>query len=542
MDQEAASASSAAALGADVLARIFEAAPNPYLLLRADAPRYTIAAVSNAYLNATGTQRSAIVDRGLFDVFPDNPDDSSASGVSDLRASLDRARRDGKPDAMGVQKYDIPHRDGSGRFKVKYWSPVNTPVQGADGAIDYIIHRVEDVTEFILAREHTAAEAAKKIESATARAEEMEAEVLRSDVLIKKANRDLKQTLERLAEANEKLKDVDRMRTGQLDIALIAARMGAWSLDQITGELITSDVCRSDYGWLADAPFTHADMLSLIHPDDRDRRDRMVAQAFAAHEDLEVEYRVIRPDGEVVWMLVRGRADYGPDGQPVRAMGVSIDITQRKRAEERRNTLIAELNHRVKNTLSSVQSIALQTSMAASTPDEFLAAFDGRIQALVRAHDLLTANSWQGAGLDDVIRRTLAPYAERTTDDVGHNIEVAGPTIRLSPEAAVTLHMAFHELATNAAKYGALSAPGGSVGVVWSVDRSAQPAMIAVVWRERGGPPVQPPTRRGFGSNLLKVGLAREFGGGTQMHFEPEGLTCEMQFIASSRIEAPERA
>jgi two-component sensor histidine kinase/PAS domain-containing protein len=542
MDQEAASASSAAALGADVLARIFEAAPNPYLLLRADAPRYTIAAVSNAYLNATGTQRSAIVGRGLFDVFPDNPDDSSASGVSDLRASLDRARRDGKPDAMGVQKYDIPHRDGSGRFKVKYWSPVNTPVQGADGAIDYIIHRVEDVTEFILAREHTAAEAAKKIESATARAEEMEAEVLRSDVLIKKANRDLKQTLERLAEANEKLKDVDRMRTGQLDIALIAARMGAWSLDQITGELITSDVCRSDYGWLADAPFTHADMLSLIHPDDRDRRDRMVAQAFAAHEDLEVEYRVIRPDGEVVWMLVRGRADYGPDGQPVRAMGVSIDITQRKRAEERRNTLIAELNHRVKNTLSSVQSIALQTSMAASTPDEFLAAFDGRIQALVRAHDLLTANSWQGAGLDDVIRRTLAPYAERTTDDVGHNIEVAGPAIRLSPEAAVTLHMAFHELATNAAKYGALSAPGGSVGVVWSVDRSAQPAMIAVVWRERGGPPVQPPTRRGFGSNLLKVGLAREFGGGTQMHFEPEGLTCEMQFIASSRIEAPERA
>jgi two-component sensor histidine kinase len=241
-------------------------------------------------------------------------------------------------------------------------------------------------------------------------------------------------------------------------------------------------------------------------------------------------------------MLVRGRADYGPDGQPVRAMGVSIDITQRKRAEERRNTLIAELNHRVKNTLSSVQSIALQTSMAASTPDEFLAAFDGRIQALVRAHDLLTANSWQGAGLDDVIRRTLAPYAERTTDDVGHNIEVAGPAIRLSPEAAVTLHMAFHELATNAAKYGALSAPGGSVGVVWSVDRSAQPAMIAVVWRERGGPPVQPPTRRGFGSNLLKVGLAREFGGGTQMHFEPEGLTCEMQFIASSRIEAPERA
>jgi two-component sensor histidine kinase len=536
MDKDAVSPSNAASLGGDSLGRIFEAAPNPYLLLRTDAPRYTIAAVSDAYLEATGTERSAIVGRSLFDVFPDNPEDNSATGVSDLRLSLDRVRRDRAPDGMGVQKYDIPLRDGSGRFRVKYWSPVNTPVQRPDGQIDYIIHRAEDITDFILAGERTDAELARKIETVTARAERMEAEVLRGGMQIKAANRDLKLALERLAEANKKLKDVDRLKTEQLDVAINAARLGTWALDTASGELVTSEFCRSDYGWTSDAPFTYADMLALIHPDDRERRDRLVGEAFTAHRDLEVEYRVIRPDGEVVWLLVRGRAEYDADDKTTRAMGVSLDITQRKRAEERRSALIAELNHRVKNTLASVQSIALQTSMAVQDRQEFLAAFDGRIQALVRAHDLLTANSWQGAGLDEVIRRTLAPYAAR--NGVGHRVEIAGPPIRVGSEAAVTLHMAFHELATNAAKYGALSAPGGSIAVAWTVNRGDGAIAIEIAWTEQGGPPVRPPTRRGFGSHLLQTGLARELGGKVDMRFEPEGLVCEMRFAASPRFTA----
>jgi PAS domain-containing protein len=228
MDQDAAAPSGTALLGGGDLGRIFEATPNPYLLLRADAPRFTIAAVSDAYLAATGTERSAIVGHGLFEVFPDNPHDSAATGVSDLRSSLDRVLRDGAPDGMGVQKYDIPVRDGSGRFEVKYWSPVNTPVMRPDGGIDYIIHRVEDVTEFILTRERADAELAR-IETVTAMAERMEAEVLRGGVRIKAANRELKQALESLAEANEKLKVADRLKTDQLDVALNAARLGTWS-------------------------------------------------------------------------------------------------------------------------------------------------------------------------------------------------------------------------------------------------------------------------------------------------------------------------
>jgi len=153
--------------------RVFDATPAPYLLLAADAPRFTIVGVNAAYLAATGTRREAILGLGLFEVFPDNPHDPTADGVSDLRASLDRVLRARERDVMGVQKYDIPLRDQPGRFEVRYWSPINTPVIGTDGAVSCIIHRVEDVTEFILARED--AERAGRL------ADDMQAEVLRSE-------------------------------------------------------------------------------------------------------------------------------------------------------------------------------------------------------------------------------------------------------------------------------------------------------------------------------------------------------------------------
>lgn len=260
----------------------------------------------------------------------------------------------------------------------------------------------------------------------------------------------------------------------------------------------------------------------------------MMQQALAMRQDLEVEYRIIRPDGEIAWMLVSGRAEYNADGNPLRGVGVSLDITQRKRAEERQNAMIAELNHRVKNTLASVQSIALQTGMAAPEPKDFLPAFDGRLRALAMAHDLLTANAWQGASLKDIVARTLAPFAGR--EGGGHRIDIAGSLMQLDSEAAVTLHMAVHELATSAVKYGALSAPEGSISVIWRLERDANPPALLVIWREQGGPAVSAPMRRGFGSNLLQNGLARELSGSVTMNFEPGGLVCEMRFPTSTKI------
>lgn len=194
--------------------RLFESCPHPYLVLTPSST-FTIAAVSERYLSATGTQRDAILGRGLFDVFPDNPNDSSASGSNDLRSSLQRVLRDRVQDVMGVQKYDIPTDDG---FQVKYWSPVNTPVFDTENTIVAIIHHVEDVTEFMLLGERE--RRGTRRQSDTPASERMEAEVLHRTQEVKEANRQLKaakEELERreteLASLNERLRELDRLKS-----------------------------------------------------------------------------------------------------------------------------------------------------------------------------------------------------------------------------------------------------------------------------------------------------------------------------------------
>jgi PAS domain S-box-containing protein len=199
---------------------LFESSPNPYLVLRPDPPKYTMVAVNDSYLSATGTQCEEILGLGLFEVFPDNPSDPSATGVGDLHTSLDRVIQERTQDVMGIQKYDIPRRGpGESGFEVKYWSPVNTPVFDKQGAIAYIIHRVEDVTEFILLREQSSQEATR-IEKVQAKADRMEAEVLQRAREVKEANRQLKAAndeLERreqeLTRLNERLQELDRAKT-----------------------------------------------------------------------------------------------------------------------------------------------------------------------------------------------------------------------------------------------------------------------------------------------------------------------------------------
>jgi two-component sensor histidine kinase len=206
--------------------------------------------------------------------------------------------------------------------------------------------------------------------------------------------------------------------------------------------------------------------------------------------------------------------------------GISLDITDRKIAEERQKLLIHELNHRVKNTLATVQSLAMQT-YGGSEPAAG-EAFIERLHALAGVHDLLSEAAWEGASLSDVVSRTLAPYVEGA-----HCLAVSGPAVRLAPNAAVTLNMAFHELATNATKYGALSRPGGRVDITWLTDDEA----VLIDWRESGGPPVPTPTHRGFGSRLIERGLARELGSQARFAFLPEGLRCHIRLPISAKLK-----
>jgi two-component sensor histidine kinase len=345
------------------------------------------------------------------------------------------------------------------------------------------------------------------------------------------------QKMEALAQleiATERSRTALRESEQQLELALRAGSLGSWTQDLTSGRLTLSKLCRVHFGLGPDDPVKGADdILARLYPDDRDRQTRLLREAVENQTVLDSEYRTVGPDGELRWILIRGRADYDGEGAPQRMAGVSMDITQRKAAEERQRLLLDELNHRVKNTLATVQSIAQQTGRMAQSAQSFEAAFVARINALARVHDLLTKASWVGASLSEVLAETLEPY--KVLAETGR-FELAGPPVRLGPNAAVTLTMAFHELATNAVKYGALSSDGGRVEVQWRADREHAPTAIKIIWREMGGPPVKAPERRGFGSRFLERGFAREFDGDVSLEFATEGVICIMLLPLSAKL------
>ncbi len=208
------------------------------------------------------------------------------------------------------------------------------------------------------------------------------------------------------------------------------------------------------------------------------------------------------------------------------------DITLRKRAEQHQSLLLGELAHRVKNTLAVVQSLASQTRRFAE-PEQFHGTFTGRLAALGKVHDLLTHSEWQGASLADVVRFGLEPYAAAGPDA---RWTIEGPGLWLAPNEAVTLSLAFHELATNAVRYGALSNAYGRIYVRWTLEPEDQPEAVTIRWSEHGGPAVSQPSHRGFGSRLLERAITHELGGTAETTFGPAGAECSLRFPLSTRI------
>ena len=201
-------------------------------------------------------------------------------------------------------------------------------------------------------------------------------------------------------------------------------------------------------------------------------------------------------------------------------------------ALERRKFLLRELDHRCKNTLAAVQSIAEQTLRTAASPEAFAESFEARLAALSRAHEQLTLEDWGRAGLMEIARAALAPYGGVD----GERITAVGPGVALSPESAVAMHMTLNELALNAAKHGALGTPEGRVSVAWSVDLAVEPRKLSFEWLERGGPPVAAPEGEGFGRRLLERGLARDLGGAARIDFDPRGVRYVLSAPLSGRI------
>jgi PAS domain S-box-containing protein len=344
--------------------------------------------------------------------------------------------------------------------------------------------------------------------------------------------------------AEEELRAADeaaRAEGARLRLALEAGRLGTWELDAATGAIVRSPRHDAIFGYAAPPPWwSFRRFLRHVLPADR----ASVARAFRAAAaggatDLRFECRIRRADdGAERWIEGRGQPVRDADGRTVRLLGVVQDITERKRAEERRALLVNELNHRVKNTLAVVQSLAAQTARGVPDLAAFGAAFQRRILALARAHDLLTREDWTGAPLGEVVRAGLAPLA---LDAARVDLSVSGAAdVALPPGAAVTLAMAVHELATNALKHGALSVPEGRVSIACRAAAGPGGDAQAVEWTERGGPPVAgPPARRGFGLRLLERGLAAQAGAGADLRFEPEGLRCTLRLPSPPRAALP---
>ena len=210
-----------------------------------------------------------------------------------------------------------------------------------------------------------------------------------------------------------------------------------------------------------------------------------------------------------------------------RALAEARERRARRLAEERQQLLVNELNHRVKNSLATVQAIAQQTLNRPDVPDDARRAFTERLHALARAHDVLTEESWEGAELSDVVASALDPYGGQDVK----RFHVDGPSVRLPPRIALSLVMALHELATNAAKYGALSDPNGRIEIVWNVEDREDGRYLDLRWTEQDGPPVVPPEHKGFGSRLIERGLAAELQGGARVRYNPTGVVCTIDAL-----------
>lgn len=342
------------------------------------------------------------------------------------------------------------------------------------------------------------------------------------------------------------------------NLAFEVAGACAWELDPATGMSTWDTAARTLLCLPETLPFDEA-VVSFVHHDDRTSVRTVVASALdpAGNGRYSIEHRAMQApaSAEVRWLQSLGQAYFegsGPARRPVRLVCVTTDVTQRHAAEERRALLVAELNHRVKNALAVVQALAEQTRRAtdrrfspSSERRQFHVAFQSRLLALARAHDLLTREDWEGATLRDVLVTAAEPFLRPASNGMAREgdldqIEVAGVPVRVGPEAAVTLAMASHELATNASKYGALSQPNGRVAVSWAIlpDRTA----VDLLWVEVGGPALNgppPAERHGFGLRLLERGLARQLGGVIHVDFAATGLRCRMQLPLKNGAIAP---
>jgi PAS domain S-box-containing protein len=309
----------------------------------------------------------------------------------------------------------------------------------------------------------------------------------------------------------------------RLQEALAAGAVTAFDWDVRSGVSRRSQNSAQILGFDPQQAISASAFLLHVHPDDRARFKALVRGLRPERPSYAGTFRFIRPDGQEVWLEEASKAEFDATQRFVRLKGLTLDITERKRAEERQNMLMAELDHRVKNVLARVAVVAMATRQGVGTVDDFVRRLDGRIQSMASAHALLSQSRWHGVSLPDLVRNQLAPYV---TDA---NMSVSGEDVMLTAAATQAVAMVLHELVTNAAKYGALSTPNGRVLVSWDRQSSETgAASLTIAWQELGGPPIVAPIRSGYGNSLIRELIPHELGGTVDLMLAPDGARCRI--------------
>jgi two-component sensor histidine kinase/CheY-like chemotaxis protein len=363
-------------------------------------------------------------------------------------------------------------------------------------------------------------------------------EVLRAKI---KVFAELYRKTRELERLNVELEDRVRARTAELEeshtrlveseqrrsLAIAAGKMGSWDWDWLNGDCLWDEgqyqILGVDSGSFE---LTPGNIQAVFHPDDLHELREAWASFVRGAKSYEAEFRIVRPNGEVRWCTGTAAASTDKDGRVIRVSGVTVDITERKQAEERQNLLAREVDHRAKNALALAQSIVRLTR--GENVKSYIHSVEGRINALARVHTVLSLSSWQGAETRKLIDEELAPYAR------GEQVVLSGPEVQLLPATAQTVALAMHELVTNSAKYGALSAESGRLSVSWE----NQTSLLKITWVETGGPVVEKPATRGFGTRSVIASIESQLGGKAEFDWHPEGLICRLSVPLSLRRAA----
>ena len=475
----------------------FEASPNAYILL---TPDLHILQANQTYLDLTGARREDILGQPLFAAFDSGPAETAPENVRQVQASLEKARETRQRDHLALVHFATPRTLDDGRqvFKERVWSATHTPILNAQGEVTMLLQHTVDITHLSdTPRADTTVTALDAIVggSLLLRAQSVQEDNLRLE--------------------SERNRLVEMFMQAPGFVAILSGphhrfQMHNPAYGQLIGHRdIAGKPIREALPELAGQGFF--EILDTVFETGEPYEGRESLAQLQRSPDARLEplylnfiYQPIRDDaGSVVGIFVQGH-----------------DVTANVEAAQRQKLMIDELNHRVKNTLATVQSIAIQTARSHVDPHTFAETFQSRILALSHTHNLLTQSHWEGAELRAILQHETEAYGPT-------RISLNGPPVSLAPAAVLSLGMIFHELATNAAKYGALHTEDGRVLIDWAIADQRAPRLV-LSWREIGGPKVTPPDRRGFGSRLIERNIRHDLAGQVDLVYAPDGLIVEL--------------